>query len=230
MLPAVPIPQLVDRLAELAFSKREHAALELPTCTFHLEGAVVVSGRVLAVASAGIGRCVLVEAVEVSGAASGALSYIDTRRIAVIQVLDAERHAHALSFDREPPPALPSAKDGPPPTRLAVKRAVAEMQQDLRDASIECELTLADNALAETGEPLRCLLAVLEDVVAALAQIQADELGQQALRGISTVTIGDGEARVTRVGGVIEATADLSQGALGRLSPQGVYDSICEQL
>ncbi len=212
LLSRVPVLSVPDVLQRLIGTQA--------TVNLMLVSGALLSGKVVACGTVHDGRVVVLTT-------DDELSYVSAQAVVGVTVQRAERFVRELSDGALSGPltAPPGAAD--PPTRLQVKRSVAQAATAL-SAALGHNVTVAThNDAWPEGEQLRVLEAVVADIVNALIAIASDDMGREALSAITHVVVDNCAAKgITRALHTLHVDVVLAHGAAGAFSATGLRDAI----
>lgn len=227
----LPARTVDDLLADMLRARKrwlEGDEVAVPRASFHLRSGRDLTGWVIDLQNDGHGRrTVLLHRADGGGPAPWDACYLDATTIEAITVHDAPAAAHLIS-EGKVAGTLPPPPDGtPPPTRLEIKRMMADRAK-LVSAALGTELVfdVSWDRAPEAGEPLRVLHSLIADTADSLREIAGDELGKQALQKIRKVWFGEGGKAVLREGETLVVVARYAFGAEGRLAKAELRSAI----
>ena len=172
-LPVKAADELLSEMAVLRSRQKEGVAARIPLITLHLRNGRDMQGWVLKVGDAarGAGRQVLLQPQGEGRSSAWDATYIPLSSVDAVTV-------HDIPGLDEAPPGLP-----PPPGRLQLKRALAELAERLlKDLGKPVVCDIAWDAVPESGEPLRGIGEVIEHVRVITDDLLRDEMGKQSLK------------------------------------------------
>lgn len=222
-LPALGVPELLERLAALRERAARHPEVQVPLATFHLRSGRDVTGWLLGRSDpSGRGSGLLIRLAGRERHPPLEVLYVDAASVEAVTLLDVPGSAYLLSDGKVPPPEPPGA--APPPSRLTIKRRAEALSQTLSaalDGALRLEVLW--DGVPDSGGALRSLAALLEELSEEAGALAQDPMGKEALRVIRVLQVAQaGEAAVTRAGEVVTLAADLNAGTLGRLERAGL--------
>lgn len=217
-LPARRVDQVLRDLVAIRRRWREGEKVTVPMATFHLRSGRDLTGRVVDLVHEGAGPALLIHT-EGHDCRWNA-TYLDPHAVEAVTVRDAIESAAYLSEGKVAGELSPPPDGTPPPTRLEIKRKLADQQSLLSEtAGHEVVLDVSWEGVPEQGEPLRILAATIADTVDALREIaRRDGAGKDAVSALRKVWFGDGGKSVLRQGDTLVVTGRYALGAPGRLS------------
>ncbi|MBO0869467.1 MAG: hypothetical protein J2P15_12960 [Micromonosporaceae bacterium] len=183
-----------------------------PVVRLHLAAGHVAEGWLIGVGGTRSGEVVVLACPDHSGQPPRELVYLRIREVVSVGVREPERYRDVLSRGALP---APPPVDGPPITRLALRREFAP--------TAELPLQLAWDELPGSEDATANLATLLRSLRLAVSQTRRDELGQRAWDGIAAVRVehrpGEGLA-VLRIPDALLVTADLTAALPRRLEVQ----------
>jgi len=225
-LPPRPLSRLLGDLAALRQRAAAGESVSVPLTTLHLRTGRDVVGWVVALDQAG---WLLVHGAGPDPRQPGYDAvYLPLAAVEALTVHDAPAAAPFLSEGRLAAPEQPAPGLGPPPSRLELKRKLAEHTNALRAAvgsslSVEVEWS----GVAAEGEALRTLDRLIEDTVKVAMELAKDEMGRSALGRLTRLCFGEGSSPDVRLDGTaVLVVARLALGVAGRLGRSQLKEAL----
>lgn len=227
-LPARSVDDLLGDMLRARKRWLEGDEVAVPRASFHLRSGRDVTGSIVDLQTDPHGRrTVLVHRSDGDHEGSWNACYFDASLVEAITLYDAPAAAHIVS-EGKVAGTLPPPPDGtPPPTRLEIKRMMADRAR-LLSALLGNELVfdVAWDRAPESGEALRVVSGLITDTADAVREIAGDELGKQALQKLRKVWFGEGGRAVLREGETLVVVARFAFGAEGRLAKAELKSAI----
>jgi hypothetical protein len=213
-LPARPVESLLNDLAEAAGRLSREEAPALPRVTLHLVSGRDISGVVLSLNRDRHGETNVLLRQELGRHEPAAVCFAPLRSIEAVSVFEAARFAMLISRGQFAGPVEAA------PTRLEARRLLEANRAELSQLlGTELEWKSTVDVIGE-GEPLRSLVELSREAVAAVRAAARDELGKAAISKTLKVVAFEqaGTATVARSEGRLTFTAPFDKGRAGRRS------------